>query len=120
MKRLCQWPYLVIAILVITLFNGQSSQSQELKTEPVEQLILTAVKTTDGQKVRISVGDVVLEATEIRALHKDGSQSIVKSSPGMVKLTHKSTSMEARVIAVPIRNGFLSTERRPGIKLDSK
>ena len=52
MKRMCQLPYVVIAILVFLLVNDRITDSQDPNGKAADSLTLTSVKTTGGQKVR--------------------------------------------------------------------
>ena len=118
MKRLCQLPYVVIAILVFLLVNDRITDSQDPNAKAADSLTLTSVKTTGGQKVRLSFGDMVLETKEFHATHSDGTETVVTTSGDKVKLTHKTTGATSARITVPLTNGALGKDHHWQIRLD--
>lgn len=114
MKRFYQWPYLVIAILVLFLVNDRTidSQIKILKSPDQEQLTLTSAKSGDGHKLRLSVGEMLLETDELRALHNDGTETLISARNGKVRISHQQSSMEAKEIMVSLDNGLLGKERK--------
>lgn len=115
MKRLCQWPYLVIAILVFVVVNDQGTNSQQIKivnSPDQPQLTLTSVKSGDGHKLRLNIGEMVLETGEFRALHNDGSITLVSARNGRVRIAYKQSTIEASKISLALDNGLLTKERK--------